>query len=636
MGFVVKIFFGLVIFCVAFGSLVYLFGENIFLQPTQQVNYVRSISTTRVSSVATTLNLPQAYALDNADGFGWDFNGDFLTDFLAYSADRVLYLGHDNSERLFFDGKGMVAGNDEGSGANNALIVRIDDGSQNLNNYVVVKSGLANYLGAGVNSWDYRTTLEVYALNAFNTYSAGQKIADLSYINGETIYYIMGDVVAKPGQPAFLAVATRDFGKMSSYLLNVDTAGIVTLTSVNEIGCPIYPLNSNPGGEIPQCHRGNGMIYTNLCRTDSFGVNTGVCEKYLLNNEFFRISSTGAMTKVGDWFSINNQNIPIVGGGFEPISFRYGLSYGHVDAQFVVDRGTPQNPDYRLFILFDSGLRRIYSAKISIDANGVVTLIPQFATAGGGGLLPTAAQEIGLIGRVQGLQGGPYISNSEKLFDIDGNVVASINQQVNPFDCSIYVNSVSCNSEPLCIWSSADGGRCLLKSASWIGYPHSWPANYNGEYIFDELSTHGRGPYGYGFAGAGILAHLLPTATTTTNPNSGIAFENVGSALPSGSAMTISWFKRMAPFVEFNIDGFVKVKMVKFRNQQHASLLQVSDEGPVWQAQTQAQKDVWFAWAQHSNIASDRGYDSWSLWHNLDLTPGNAPLPPTNLQSSFT
>ena len=91
----------------------------------------------------------------------------------------------------------------------------------------------------------------------------------------------------------------------------------------------------------------------------------------------------------------------------------------------------------------------------------------------------------------------------------------------------------------------------------------------------------------------------------------------------------------MAPFVEIDADGFVKVKMVKFRNQQHASLLQAPNEGPVWQAQTQAQKDIWFAWAQHASVAADRGYDSWSLWYNLDSTPGSAPPPPTNLQSSF-
>ena len=549
---------------------------------TPTVTYLRSISTNRASPLATYYNAQTTYALDVATGVGWDFNPSIPgNEFLAFAADRLLYLDQNNNELFYVDGIGGFGG----SGVNNAHVVRIADDLGNPDKYVVLTSGPLGCVDPSNTitcpTWQRKMAVDVYALGNFNGYTMGQKIGSVSYAS-DNIHMIFGDVVAKPGKPALIIAAARDFRSMRSYLLSVNN-GAVSITLADFVGYPSYYGAAGAGN-----NRGNGGNFAKLCRTNSAGVNMGVCENYVLNNHFFRVSDSGIFTEVGSWFDYNSVSLPIVGTqGSQAISFSYGLTNRHVDSTVVINRGTETNPDYWIYILFDASEIPIYAAKISVNENGIFTLVPQFATIGGGNGGSSAAQELGLIGKVKGLSGGPYLGNGELLFSLDGYVVAD-------------VNAVATN--PI------DGGLTDYRS---------WPANSAGEYITSTVR-----PYGFevqALSPVNVLAHVLPTIGSLTDPWLGTTFENIGSSLPAGPVMSTQWFKRLGRDIYIDPLGNVRVKIVKFRNQQHASLLKANDENVVWAIQSQEEKDAWLKYAQQANIPSWRGYDSGNLWNELDL-----------------
>lgn len=623
------------LFALLFLFFLFSFQNSLFLAPplgTTTVSYVRSFSTNQVATI-TSADLGQTvYALDGtsplvcADLFGNDGQEEIFFN----NGDRFVGLDSNNQQISYLDGRGLTLFRDGAS-----LILRVEDGSNQEDKYLVVKSAQGNCGSPNCPSWYAHRAISIHALNSFNSYSAGQQISSLPFTtlptctfsnsvcirnsvpncvcNLPTAYWLTSNsLVLRPNAPLYVVASQRDFQTMAVYRIYLDSNGAVSLTQTSQIPYPIYPSQQpacygSTSTSSTEPHRGNSMFHTSLCLVDSLGVCSGNYREYIFNNDFFRINLDGSSTQVGSWHDFSDQPLPIVQGGSWNFCAPYGTTFSHVDSAHVINLGTVQVPDYRLIVMWDSDGARTVSADISAALDGSLQVTPLWTTVGGS-IGNYAAQQMA-VGYVKGVNSGPHIINGRYVFDAaTGQILADMNS-LNPPSTNYY--------------SFTD--------------PRIWPTNSRYGYAIDRSIGFGAEQVSSSL----VLQHLLPIVTSPSTPTSTVAplqltFKDVGTNLPSGNTPTGNTdqggiIRNVNLCANYDLaTNSISFDLVKVRNQQHASLLRAYDVSSTIQNVNQDKKDLVLEFLQQSNTAGHRGYDGWTFWNNLDRSqvqvfPPNAP-----------
>jgi hypothetical protein len=587
-----------------------LIEEEVRLQPnvgvaTMEVSNI--FTTDRISAIDTEHPdkpswVSTVYAMDGLTGFEYDIDGDGLGELIAGSMERLLVLDDDSTEIIFFDGKGGPLWY-----TNAPQMVRVGD-----NEFVVI-----TYKDAcpgnpvGCDNWYYGKYVRVVNINS-PAYAVGEEIAVLPFDpltltspgNSRPGSRFMGDVVALPGGPPASIIATvRDHQWIATYSLSVNTDNTINFVQDNFLAPP--PNVPSPTNYI----RGNGGSRYKICIQDNFGVGTGECPWFILNNDIIEEST---LTVISSWLSTNGMVFPYsdIQGDFTP-NWDYGS--WHVDSALFLNTGSAQNP-YNIFIaMYNNGIA--VAAKITIRPDRTVIWEPLYATSGGtqgivicntdplnnNVCIPNspvecqcpgqfgAGAEALALGEIKGLPGEVAIVNGYKIFRAsDGTLLADMN---------------------IATTSNLDKEYLLGPRLTGHGFPHddAW-----GFEVF---------PY----SPVDILAQTLPEVGAYSNPSTGNSFWEVAdNQLLSNAPFTYEWGRPgiTKRTIRYDSNGNVYEGIIQFRNSRQAVSMKLINDYPIATALTQAEKDIVL---RHLQDADGNRYDDTNRFR-VDLAAIQGPV----------
>jgi hypothetical protein len=319
---------------------------------------------------------------------------------------------------------------------------------------------------------------------------------------------------------------------------------------------------------------------------------------------------------IGSWLGTNGISVPYshTSGSFV-MDWDYTVGH-HVDSSVAFNLGSEQQPDYRVIVMDDNA--QTVSARLVINPSGQATLYPLWITRHGAsyiskcssavcgsGNIPTTCScrndnpEAIALGKVKGLAGGPHVINGALVFDaVTGQLLADMNIGVTQNE-----NDKSAFGEP-------------------------------------EINLHGishERKYGFevsSYLPVNVFTQTIPEVASLSLPMTGTDFGEVGQGVYGSGVNYFGYWGQpriVEKYIDIESNGDVYEGYIKFRDQQHASVLKLIDDVPVLNVATQEEKDVLFDYVQEGRHT--RAGNSWRPLVELQALQGSsgAPNAPTGL-----